>query len=634
MKKELHVLVVEDSQDDAELLLRVLRRGDYEIVYERVETAQAMRDALARARWDIVLSDYSMPEFSGPQALELLKASGVDVPFIIISGTIGEETAVDALKAGANDFLVKGRLARLWPAIERELRDAETRRQRRLAESALRVSEERFRTLVESIDDVVFTLDRGMRYDGVFGKWVAREGITPDYLLGKTAREVAAHPALERHESAVRRALDGEASTYEWTSATPERRHFQTSLSPRRDDSGVVTGVVGVSRDITDVKHAQTQLAAADRMASVGVLAAGVGHEINSPLAALLANIDVALQDARVLAERSDAGQQVADLVAGLTDARDAALRIRDIVQDLRLFSREREASGPVDVERVLESSLRMAWNEIRHRATLTRQLSPVPLVEANESRLGQVFLNLLINAAQAMPEGHAHENTIRVVTGVSPEGDVVVEVHDSGSGIDPADLGSVFTPFFTTKPVGIGTGLGLPICHRIVTSLGGRIMVQSRPGKGSVFTVHLPPSQSQTKSSAPPSRPAPTSIRRGRVLVVDDDRMVTSAIRRSLRRDHDVEELSDPRVALQRLVAGEHFDVILCDLMMPEMSGMELHAELTRAVPEQAGRMVFLTGGAFTPSAREFVASVANRCIDKPFDVADLRALVGERVQ
>ncbi len=634
MKKSLRVLVVEDSPDDAELLLRVLRQGEYQIEYTRVDTADAMREALANSSWDVVLSDYAMPTFSGPRALETLQASGIDIPFIIISGTIGEETAVDALKAGANDFLVKGRLARLWPAVERELRDADTRRQRRAAEEALRQSEERFRSLVESIEDVVFTVDCDQRYDGVYGKWVEREGITPDYLLGKMAREVQGHREVMLHEAAVERALAGETTSYEWTDATPGRfRYFQTSLSPRRDRSGAVTGAVGVSRDITEVKRVQAQLATADRMASVGVLAAGVGHEINSPLAALIANVEVALQDARAAAVSLNQPEQLEEVIVELADARAAAARIRDIVKDLRLFAREREASGPIDVRVVLESSLRMAGNEIRHRATLIKELAPVPLVEANESRLGQVFLNLLVNAAQAIGEGHAQDNSIRVVTAVSPDGDVVIEVHDTGSGIEPADIGRVFTPFFTTKPFGIGTGLGLPICHRIVVALGGRIMVESRPGEGSAFKVYLPPSPNQSTSPARSSRPAPASIRRGRVLVVDDDRMVTSAIRRSLRGDHDVETVSDPRVALDRLAAGERFDVILCDLMMPQMSGMELHAHLLEAAPEQAGRMVFLTGGAFTPSAREFLASVSNRCIDKPFDVMELRALVSERV-
>jgi signal transduction histidine kinase len=629
MTKRLRVLLVEDSRDDADLLLRAMRRHDYEIEHERVQTAGEMRAALDGSTWDLVLSDYSMPTFSAPQALDVLKSRGIEIPFIIVSGTIGEETAVDALKAGADDFLVKGRLARLWPAIERGLREAETRRQRRDAEEALRQSEQRFRSLVESMNDIVFSLDCDMHYDALFGKRLALEEFGKEYAIGQTPHD------MNVHESALARALGGESTTYEWSRTEHGQvRHFQNSLAPRRDGDGRVTGVVGVNRDITEGKRMQAQLATADRMASVGVLAAGVGHEINSPLAALVANIDVALQDARLIESNAKTHEELKELLAELTDARDAALRIRDIVHDLKLFSRESEKSGPVDVNQVLESSLRMAGNEIRHRARLIKELEAVPPVEANESRLGQVFLNLLTNAAQAIGEGRAQDNAIRVVSRRSSDGEVTIEVHDTGCGIDPADFGRLFTPFFTTKPVGVGTGLGLAICHRIVTSFGGRIAVDSRPGRGSTFRVSFPPSSGAIKSTLPSSERVPKSARRGRVLVVDDDRMVTQAIRRSLRDAHDVETVTDARVALERLKGGEPFDVILCDLMMPEMSGMDLYGELEKSAPQQAKRVVFLTGGAFTKRAREFLESVDNDCIEKPFDLAELRALIGDRVR
>lgn len=628
MTQRLRVLLVDGSRDDADPLLEALRRNDYEIEHVHVQTGDEMRAALDRSTWDVVLSDYSMPAFSAQEALDVLKRHGIEIPFIIVTSTMGEEIAVDALKAGADDFLVKGRLARLWPAIERGLRQAETRRQRRNAEEALRQSEQRFRTLVESMNDIVFSLDRDMRYDGLFGKRLGVAELGSEYAIGEPPQD------MKLHESALTRALSGESTTYEWSrTERGEVRHFQNSLAPRRDNEGHVTGVVGVNRDITEGKRVQAQLATADRMASVGVVAAGVGHEINSPLAALLTNIEVAVRDAKQLRATTTAHRELEELLAELSDARAAALRIRHIVRDLRLFSRESEVSGPVDVNQVLESSLRMAGNEIRHRARLIKELEAVPPVEANESRLGQVFLNLLTNAAQAIGEGRAQDNAIRVVSRQSSDGEVTIEVHDTGCGIEPADLGRLFTPFFTTKPVGIGTGLGLAICHRIVTSFGGRIAVESRPGHGTMFRVSLPPSRNEIKSTLPRSEQAPKSMRRGRVLVVDDDRMVTQAIRRSLRDGHDVETVTDARVALDRLKAGEPFDLILCDLMMPEMSGMDLYAELAKSAPRQAERVVFLTGGAFTKSARQFLESVDNRCVEKPFDLAELRALVRERV-
>jgi DNA-binding response OmpR family regulator len=208
-RRPLRVLMVEDRDDDAVLLLRELKNHGFDVTHVRVETADGLRHALATATWDVVVSDYRMPEFSAPAALQIVKDSAIDVPFLIISGTIGEETAVEALKAGAHDFLVKGRLARLVPAIERELREVESRRRQKRAEDALRTSEERFRTLVESMQDVVFTIDSDQRHDGMFGRWLDREGFSPERFLGKTFREILGDEAAVPHERAISRALAG-----------------------------------------------------------------------------------------------------------------------------------------------------------------------------------------------------------------------------------------------------------------------------------------------------------------------------------------------------------------------------------------------------------------------------------------
>lgn len=626
MFKRLRVLVVEDSREDADLLLQALRGGDHEIEHACVQTAEEMLAALDGSSWDIILSDYSTPKFSAPRALEVLKTRSVEIPFIIVSSTTDEEAAVNAIKAGADDFLVKRHLERLWPAVEHGLRAVEARRQRRAAEQALEQNERQFRMLVESLNDVVFSLSRDMRYDGLFGNARVCKGLANEYVIGQTP-----HSA---HKQALERALNGEANTYEWVcTQCGAVRHFENSVAPRHDTDGDVTGVVGIIRDITEWKRVQALLATADRMASLGMLAAGLGHEINNPLAALLSNLEVALRNAKRMGANPLAAAEFLELLAALSEAHDAALRVGSIVQDLKLFSRESESGETVDINQVLEASLRVTGNEIRHRARLIKDLRPVPHVEANESRLGQVFLNLLTNAAQAINEGHAQTNVIRVVTRCSPEGEVVVEIHDTGCGIDPADMERLFAPFFTTKPVGVGTGLGLSICHHIVTSYRGRIAVESQPGRGSTFRVTLPATARKPMSAPPASDHTAKRGQRGRVLVVDDDRMVTQAIQRSLRDVHDVEAVTDARVALEMLTSGEPYDVVLCDLMMPEMSGMDLYNELSRLAPQQTERIIFLTGGAFTKAAGEFLDRVENRCLEKPFDIAELRSLISERM-
>jgi len=273
-----------------------------------------------------------------------------------------------------------------------------------------------------------------------------------------------------------------------------------------------------------------------------------------------------------------------------------------------------------------------MARNEIQHRALLVTNYGKVPPVNANESRLGQVFLNLIMNAAQAIPEGHADTNQIDVTTSTDSSGRVAVEIRDSGAGISPSALKSLFTPFFTTKPAGVGTGLGLAICRRIVTGLGGEITVDSKVGQGTCFKVFFPAALGRARESVAPPAIAPAA-RPGRVLLVDDDVMIGRLVRRVLSDEHEVEVLTSAREALALIAQGSRFDVILCDMMMPVVTGMDFHDELRKTTPEQVDRVVYLTGGAFTPRAREFLDHVSNARLEKPFRTDALRHVVNERI-
>ena len=306
---------------------------------------------------------------------------------------------------------------------------------------------------------------------------------------------------------------------------------------------------------------------------------------------------------------------------------------MRLIVRDLKSFSRSpsEELNALVDVNAVMDSSLRMAWNEIRHRARLVKVYGRLPAVLGNEARIGQVFLNLIVNAAQALQEGRAQDNEIRVET--RHEGArAIVEVVDTGPGIPPEIIGRIFDAFFTTKAVGVGTGLGLAICQRIVFDMGGELTVESALGKGTTFRVALPIAGRRSE----PARAGPASVagRRGRILVVDDEKLVIRAVERTLSNDHDVVAVVAAREALAMCAAGEKFDLILCDLMMPDMTGMDLYRELSVIAPEQAMRMIFLTGGAFTPLSRQFLSETPKEHIDKPFDPANLQAVVRRQLR
>ncbi len=272
-----------------------------------------------------------------------------------------------------------------------------------------------------------------------------------------------------------------------------------------------------------------------------------------------------------------------------------------------------------------------MAWNEIRHRAHVVKDYQSIQMVNANESRLGQVILNLIVNAAQAMSEGNADQNELRVSTR-SKDDRLVIEIADTGTGIADEDLPKLFDPFFTTKGPGSGTGLGLAICHKIVAELGGLIEVESTVGKGTVFRLELPAARESATIKVKTLRAVPA--RRAHVLVVDDEPAIGRAIQRTLREHLDVLALTSAREGLRRIQGGERFDVIILDLMMPEMTGMDFHRQLVELDSDQARRVVFMTGGAFTTGARAFLDAVSNPRLEKPVEATNLLAIVAGLVE
>jgi signal transduction histidine kinase len=385
-------------------------------------------------------------------------------------------------------------------------------------------------------------------------------------------------------------------------------------------------------------RELQAKLAQTDRLTSLGTLAAGVAHEINNPLTYVLLNLEyVNMELPKILASKDH------DVIAAIDHVRDGAERIRDIVRSLKTFSRpENETLAPLDVAQVLEATLAMISNEIRHQGRLVKEYTPAPPVLANEARLGQVFLNLLLNAVQSLPARCRDDNEIRVILRAPAPDRVVVEVRDNGAGIGPQIRDRIFEPFFTTKPVGIGTGLGLSICLDIVTSLGGTIAIESEEGRGSTFIVDLPAAHGSTAAGAGERAGerageeavfTRTNRASGHILVIDDEPILCSSLERLLSNEGHVIAATSAPEGLAHIEAGERFDVILCDLLMPDMDASAMYDVVAKIDPAQAERMVFLTGGAFTARARDFLARVPNSRLSKPLDVDALVGLVRSRM-
>jgi two-component system, cell cycle sensor histidine kinase and response regulator CckA len=504
----------------------------------------------------------------------------------------------------------------LCVAVEGIARDITERRQ---FEEALKLSEASFRILIEGVPEPA-AIQRDGHIVYANAALVSSLGFEqPRELVGRRLEEfildespsAEGPPVLMTGERRLKR-RDGKVRVAELA-----------SLPVLFDGQ---PAVVCIARDVTEQRQLQTRLGLADRMASMGTLAAGIAHEINNPLSFVITNLGF-LSDELAREQREEVRSMLAE-------AREGAERVRRIVRQLKTFSRpDEERLEPVDPHAVLDSAVILAANEIKHRARLRREYGPVPRVLGNEGRLCQVFLNLVVNAAQAIPEGAVERHEIRLVTRLGGDGRVVVEIRDTGGGIPQEVLGRIFDPFFTTKPVGVGTGLGLSICHGIVTSMSGDISVESEPGHGTTVRVVLPVARAQGVPEEKPAQAAPTpSTRRGRVLIVDDEPAVGRALRRILR-EHDVELATSGRQALERLKADSHFDVVLCDVMMPDLGGKDLYEAVRSAGMGLEERFIFVSGGAFTPGARDFLARVPNVTLEKPFDEVAVKRVVRERV-
>ena len=642
MPTPLRVLIVEDSIPDTQLLVSELERGGYSVTYERVQTASALQDALARTAWDVVVSDYDLPAFSGPAALAILQATRLDVPFIIISGTIGEEIAVTALKAGAHDFLVKGRLARLIPAIQREQREVEVRRERARAEDELRRSEAQYRSLVDGAVVGIFQATADGRFVTVnpalitmLGYDSAEDLLPVGWAPLHDDPKVAAALISRSHDRAL---LAGAEAVWHRKNGDPIRVRLSGRLVEEPHTHRSLSEVI--VEDITEQHRLQEQLRQAQKMEAVGQLAGGVAHDFNNMLTIILGFSEMLTEQ---IGPDKPIGQD-------LRDIRAAAERAAALTKQLLAFSRKQVFSlVAVDVTQLVLGVKPMLERLLGARITVKTVLADdLVSVMADVANLEHLLINLSVNARDAMPAGGVLTFTTANVTldaafGRDHPGAVagpyaMVSVADTGIGMSAAVRARIFEPFFTTKESGRGTGLGLAAAYGTVKQLGGYIHVESEVGRGTTFSVYLPkaPHPAQVPRAA---AVVGTHVGNETILVVEDESGVRAFVRVALQRfGYRVIEADTAEAALTLLKEyADPVHLLLTDVVLPGMNGIDLAALVMRERSDI--RVLVMSGYARgVASVRAGGIDPAINLLEKPFTADALltktRQLLGIRAE
>jgi PAS domain S-box-containing protein len=504
---------------------------------------------------------------------------------------------------------------------------------RRRALESLQKSEERFRSVVESIQEVVF-MTEGTSVTYANRAFAALFGVKPSASAPIDVRAFFLPmdaPRLERQTAEL--TPDGNAAHAEYRLRAEDGREIVLETSAIGVGFDEVRAVLWLGQDVTQRRLLEGKLMQTDRLSALGTLAAGMAHAINNPLSYTLLNLEHVARRMRSLAAGQD---YYAEARVRLAEAHDGADRVAKVVRQMRTLSRSRTSPpAPVDLRAVLENVLAMIGNEIRYRGQLATRFDPAPKVFAREGELEQAFLGLLLYVARSRPEETSQARELVLFVGSEPGGSALVTVYDDGPPLDPEMRARLLDPFASGETV----GLGLAMCNSIFTALGGRMDVESSPELGTTFSVVLPASgadaaqDSQKHPSSPPP-PSGTVESRLRVLVIDDDPGVASTLRAMLEAHHEVTSVESAREGLRLLLGADRFDIAFCDLVMPEVSGIDLYCALELNRPEATASIVFMTGGVFTPEAERFLARVPNRRIEKPFSLVRVDQLLVEAMR
>ena len=605
MQEPLRLLHIEDDEDDAELVRRVLERDGFSLAWERVDSEHQLRQALQQP-WDIAISDFAMPGFSGLRAFEILSQERADLPFIFVSGALGEERAVEAMRAGAKDYFLKGNLARLNAAVRRELREAANRRQRKIAEETAAREQQRLALAIEASNAGVFEMkldDAGGTVD-YSGPWAEILG----YRLGELPNRadtlvtwVADRIDPEAPKAALvemRRFYAGRTDRYNAEIRLKRKNASWVDVAVfaravERDPTGTAKRIAGVVLDLSARKHLEAQLRQAQKMEAVGRLAGGVAHDFNNLLTAILSFGSFARE---ALAPEDPIGLDIDEILK-------AGQRAQALTSQLLAFSRRKPVAPRVlNVNEVVEGTQRILRRLLGEDIQIDVQpANDLGNVRIDPDALEQVLLNLAVNARDAMPGGgtltiKTGNTTVDPINSVAPGEYVEIAVIDTGTGMDAATQAQIFEPFFTTKEQGRGTGLGLATCYGIVHQAGGLIQVESALGEGTTFHVLLPRIEEQAEGRNHLRDPE-NILGNEVILIAEDDEQVRKIAARSLSLlGYTVVEAADGEEALEQYQQHDvRIDLLLTDIVMPRLGGKALAERLRGTRPTLP--ILFMTG-------------------------------------
>lgn len=582
--KKLRILIIEDSEDDAILLKRELKEA-YEFTSERVDNAKTLQEALNKD-WDVVLSDYQMPGFNALNALKIIHQSGKDIPFIIISGTIGEDVAVEAMKAGAHDYLMKGNLTRLVPVIDREIKDAEVRSERNKGTEALITAALEWQHTFDAIGDMVAIIDNKMVIQRANKAML--EGFKGQKVIGEKCFQLIHGTNSAPEDCKTCLALENNQSVnFEIVHDLPDgKKYFSVSVFPFGNTTNGTKQFVHVLRDITEQKHHEEEQRQGEKLQALGQLAGGVAHDFNNNLTAIMGYtslIETMVDDERLLNH--------------LQIIQTAAKRSAELTSQLLAFARKgKYRNQPVDLHKVINEIITLLSRSIDKRIEIKCEFNATtPTTFGDSGQISNAILNVAINARDAMKDlsgkltfttKTASSSTLaklKQTFNLLDKPYIQIEISDTGKGIKKENFKHIFEPFFTTKPMTEGTGLGLSAAYGTLLNHDGAITVNSKEGE-TTFTLFFPASESVeiVDNNNPPKELAYGS---GKVLVIDDEKYITEVASGML------EILGySPVVCLGGKTAIELYkkewkeiDLIILDLIMPDLSGEDTFVELLK---------------------------------------------------